>query len=236
MSIPLPKQCNKPILELLQSRNTSVSLEEIREHLRTTYNVSKKEEQTIVNGRKAFNQNLQSSLQILRRQGKVKNTSIGYWAFDSTTGDSSKNDDPDWTFESASELDARKKINAAITQRRGGTKFRNSLLEAYGNRCTVTGSTVIDVLEGAHIVPYRGDHTNHVRNGLLLRADIHTLFDKYMLAIDPDSLRVILAANLRNSEYEQLHNQKVRKPKSKASYPNKDALKFRLNKFKEQNR
>ena len=71
--------------------------------------------------------------------------------------------------------DARKRISRMIAQRRGQSAFRNNLFDAYGGRCAITGCEVPDVLEAAHIFPYRGEDTNKVVNGLLLRADVHTL-------------------------------------------------------------
>lgn len=59
-------------------------------------------------------------------------------------------------------------------------------MDAYERRCAVTGCTVEAVLEAAHISPYRGDHTNDVTNGLLLRADIHTMFDCGLIKVDGD--------------------------------------------------
>ena len=73
--------------------------------------------------------------------------------------------------------DARKRISRMIAQRRGQSAFRNNLFDVYGGRCAITGCEVPDVLEAAHIFPYRGEDTNKVVNGLLLRADVHTLFD-----------------------------------------------------------
>ena len=52
------------------------------------------------------------------------------------------------------------------------------------------------MLEAAHISPYRGEDDNHVENGLLLRSDIHTLFDLDLLGIDPERLRVVLHQDL----------------------------------------
>ncbi|MBE2321408.1 HNH endonuclease, partial [Solirubrobacter sp. CPCC 204708] len=74
----------------------------------------------------------------------------------------------------------------AVAQRRGQSTFRNQLLEAYDLRCAITGSNAVAVLEAAHICPYRGDHTNRVDNGLLLRADIHTLFDLGLIWVTPE--------------------------------------------------
>ncbi|WP_336979879.1 HNH endonuclease signature motif containing protein [Altererythrobacter fulvus] len=57
---------------------------------------------------------------------------------------------------------------------------------AYEGRCAISGCDVREVLEAAHIMPYLGEETNDVRNGLLLRADLHTLFDLGLLKIGPD--------------------------------------------------
>jgi hypothetical protein len=79
-----------------------------------------------------------------------------------------------------------------IKKRRGQQQFRDALLQMYKKRCLVTGCEVVAVLEAAHIDPYRGQDNNHPQNGLLLRADIHTLFDLDLLGIEPNSLGVEL--------------------------------------------
>lgn len=88
--------------------------------------------------------------------------------------------------------DTRDTIIRSIAARRGQGRFRNKLIRRYGPRCMITGCTLIDIVEAAHIWPYRGPEDNHVDNGLLLRADIHTLFDLDLLGIEPDSMRVSL--------------------------------------------
>ena len=50
-------------------------------------------------------------------------------------------------------------------------------MDAYGGRCAITGYDVEEALQAAHIVPYLGPQSNTVNNGLLLRADVHNLFD-----------------------------------------------------------
>jgi putative restriction endonuclease len=73
--------------------------------------------------------------------------------------------------------DARATGFGTVHVRRGQPRFRAALLSAQENHYAITGTAVPSVLEAAHIAPYRGAHTNHVPNGLLLRADVHTLFD-----------------------------------------------------------
>lgn len=80
-----------------------------------------------------------------------------------------------------SEEDARQRELRAVFLRRGQEKFRKDLINAYKSRCAVTGCNIVEILEAAHIIPYRGEHTNRCNNGLLLRADIHTLFDLGLL-------------------------------------------------------
>lgn len=81
-----------------------------------------------------------------------------------------------------------------VAERRGQEPFRKALLNAYDGRCAVTGCDAVDApLEAAHISPYRGPQSNHVTNGLLLRAHIHTLFDVDLVCVRPEDLRVVLA-------------------------------------------
>ena len=99
--------------------------------------------------------------------------------------------------------DAREKIYASIAVRRGQQKFRQMLMEAYEEKCAITECDVKETLEAAHIIPYKGEHTNKLGNGILLRADIHTLFDLGLLAIDTNTMSVILAPSLINTDYMQ---------------------------------
>ena len=90
------------------------------------------------------------------------------------------------------EDDRRLRVERQICERRGQVPFRNSLRKRYGDRCLVTDCRVLAVLEAAHISPYRGEEDNHCDNGLLLRADIHTLFDLNLLGIEPGTLQIEL--------------------------------------------
>lgn len=87
----------------------------------------------------------------------------------------------------------------AILERRGQPAFRKALLAAYRGRCAITGCDAVDALEAAHITPYATEHNSAVTNGLLLRADIHTLFDLHQISIDPQTLVVRVAPALQNS-------------------------------------
>ena len=120
--------------------------------------------------------------------------------------------------------DGREWVLATIVRRRGQASFRASLLAAYSSTCAVTGCKVEAILEAAHIIPYLGPTTNHVQNGLLLRADIHTLFDLQLLAINPESFTTQLAPELIESEYAMYRGKRIRLPAQLEYQPSRDAL------------
>jgi hypothetical protein len=97
--------------------------------------------------------------------------------------------------------DFRESVNRDILARRGQKKFRDALAKRYGWLCMISGATTKAVLEAAHIRPYRGPNDNHPSNGLLLRADLHTLFDVNLLGIEPESLRIRVAKRVMDLEY-----------------------------------
>lgn len=120
--------------------------------------------------------------------------------------------------------DARSKTLATVVRRRGQSAFRDALRNAYGDRCCLTDCNLVDVLEAAHIHPYRGDQTNVVSNGLLLRADIHTLFDLFLLRIDPTSLTVEISPKLIGTEYASLRGRRIATPIDPGEAPSPKAL------------
>ena len=127
-------------------------------------------------------------------------------------------------FNPQSVSEGRERVLSSVVRRRGQAAFRNSLLAAYEGACAITACQVEPILEAAHIIPYLGPTTNHIQNGLLLRADIHTLFDLQLLAIEPNSLTVAIAPSLLNSEYAPLTGCSLRLPSSEDSHPSRDAL------------
>jgi hypothetical protein len=129
-------------------------------------------------------------------------------------------------------VDARQKVLASVIRRKGQAKFRSALLKAYKGKCAVTGCTVEALLEAAHIVPYQGADTNVVSNGLLLRADIHTLFDLGLLWVDPHRLLVKLAEGLNGSEYAHLHDEPISTPNNVSDHPSAKALLSHFNALK----
>lgn len=100
----------------------------------------------------------------------------------------------------------RRVVRAQLAVVRTGQRdFRTLLWERYGGACCVTGCTIERLVEAAHIVPYRGNQTDGEDNGLLLRVDIHRLFDEHLVAIDPDRLIFVVSKSITDPTYQSLH-------------------------------
>jgi putative restriction endonuclease len=132
--------------------------------------------------------------------------------------------DAEGNFQPDSIVDARKRALASIAKRQGQPRFRRALLEAYAFRCPISSCDAVDVLEAAHIIGYAGPATNHVQNGLLLRADLHTLFDRGFLGIDPGKWRVVIHPSIRATVYETIHDTPFALPNNSTDWPNPGAL------------
>ena len=137
---------------------------------------------------------------------------------------------PSTEFDASNAADSRTQVIRGIAVRRGQPEFRRNLMRAYGRKCAVSGCSVPQVLEAAHIMPYMGSHTNHVQNGLLLRADLHTLFDLGLLHIAPETYTLVVSSLLEGSVYWEYHGQKINMPQRKADRPSTAALVSRLKK------
>jgi hypothetical protein len=127
-------------------------------------------------------------------------------------------------FDPKGQDDARARVLREVVQRRGQQKFRKSLIAAYGGRCAITGCPVTPLLEAAHITPYLGPDTNSISNGLLLRADLHTLWDLGLVAIDPETLRVWVSADVDDRTYRSLSGLQVSSPAHTVQKPSMAAL------------
>lgn len=134
-----------------------------------------------------------------------------------------------------SDYDARLRIYQEIVRRQGQSVFRDALLVAYQHRCAITACDVPSVLEAAHLHPYRGPATNVVTNGLLLRADIHTLLDLRMLAPDPGTRTIKISSRLAGTCYEEFDGRPLAEPVAMAQRPAEQVLQSVWQEFLEQN-
>jgi hypothetical protein len=120
--------------------------------------------------------------------------------------------------------EGRQAVVDTIIKRRGHPGFRQALLDAYEYRCAITNFTAVDALEAAYIVPFRGKSTHHASNGLLLRADVHTLFDLGKIAVDTRSMSVVIGDDLMETSYRILAGRPLRYPRDESQRPSTEAL------------
>lgn len=112
-----------------------------------------------------------------------------------------------------------------VRLRPGQALFRQNLVVAYQGRCCITGCKVAVALEAAHIDGYIAPASDNVCNGLLLRCDLHALFDALLLAIEPKSHVVHLAASARATPgYADFHGKKITLPQDPTHRPDSGAL------------
>lgn len=145
---------------------------------------------------------------------KVISWEDGFFTLESTTLEddgitASPTIDDSSTYSPTGIEDNRERTLKEIAKRRGQGAFRSGLLTAYEGRCAITGSAVKQVLEAAHITPYLGPETNHISNGLLLRSDLHTLWDRGLIYLC-ENLKLQLKPSLETSEYFDLAGKKIR--------------------------
>ena len=98
-------------------------------------------------------------------------------------------------------------------QRLGQGAFRVLVTDAYHRRCAISGEKTLPVLTAAHIKPYSQQGPHELQNGLLLRADLHLLFDRGLLTIT-DDYRVEVSQRIKETynngkEYYRFQGQKL---------------------------
>jgi putative restriction endonuclease len=115
-----------------------------------------------------------------------------------------------------------------IAPRLGQGSFRASVLDAYSRSCAVTEEHSLPALEAAHIRAFDREGPHEVRNGLLLRADLHRLFDKGYVTITGDG-RLEVSERLRKDysngrSYYPLHGAVLHLPRAAEERPAKEFL------------
>jgi len=126
----------------------------------------------------------------------------------------------------------------ALTKVRVGQgAFRALVTQAYEKKCAISGEKTLPVLEAAHIQPFSQAGPNSVGNGLLLRSDLHKLFDKHYITIDATDQVVLISPRIREEfsngkEYYRFHGEKPQVlPKLLADQPAKQYLQHHNERF-----
>jgi len=131
----------------------------------------------------------------------------------------------------AAEQGARFGKPQIVTPRLGQGSFRLLIADAYERRCTMTGERTFPALEAAHIHRYSrgGDHS--LSNGLLLRSDLHKLFDLGYLTIEPSTLKIRVSKKIREEfengrDYYRLDGRPLRQPENQLAFPAIEKLRY----------
>lgn len=126
--------------------------------------------------------------------------------------------------------DAVRRRPVQVLQRLGQGAFRILVTDAYQRRCAITHEKALPVLEAAHIRPVAAGGSHRLGNGLLLRSDVHTLFDRGYITVTPDHrVRVSrrLKADFDNGEhYYQLEGSSLWVPQSSEARPHEQHLEW----------
>lgn len=114
--------------------------------------------------------------------------------------------------------------------RLGQAAFRAILMGAYGKRCAITRESALPALEAAHIQPFGMSEAHDIRNGLVLRADVHGLFDAGYMTITPAytveaSLRLLTDFNGGNA-YLAMNGTRIHLPHDPRLHPDPELLRW----------
>lgn len=117
-----------------------------------------------------------------------------------------------------------------VAPRLGQGAFRVAVIEAYGRACAVTGDHSLPALDAAHIRSYAQKGPHEVRNGILLRADLHRLFDRGYLTVTPEQ-RLEVSRRLREDysngrSYYPFNGSPVRVPGAESERPDIEYLRW----------
>ncbi len=117
-----------------------------------------------------------------------------------------------------------------VVLRRYQSAFRRTLLSIRPIRCAITGTSELSVLEAAHIIPYaeRFADRDKPENGLLLRSDIHKLFDAHLISINPVTKEIEISDSIESSDYLSLQGRTIQDEVSQKS------LTFHFENFRKQ--
>ena len=118
-----------------------------------------------------------------------------------------------------------------VLPRLGQGLFRILVTDAYSRRCAITGERTLPVLEAAHIKPYSLVKRHELSNGILMRSDLHKLFDEGYLTVDPKDRSVVVSKRIKEEfengkDYYKLEGQVLRQPNELWAKPSQDNLEF----------
>lgn len=119
-----------------------------------------------------------------------------------------------------------------VVPRLGQSGFRAQVQETYKRRCAITGHKILPTLQAAHILPIANGGQHRIDNGLLLRSDVHTMFDRGYLGVDSE-FRLMVSPRIRSDfgngeEFYAKEGTQIAVPEGPAQKPSADYLNWHL--------
>jgi putative restriction endonuclease len=116
-----------------------------------------------------------------------------------------------------------------VAPRLGQGTFRIDVTEAYRSRCAMTQERTLPALEAAHIHRYSAGGIHQVSNGLLLRSDLHRLFDRGYITVHSKDLKILVSRRIKQEfenghEYYELHGNDLTLPTDVHAMPSAEYL------------
>lgn len=117
-----------------------------------------------------------------------------------------------------------------VRPRLGQGAFRILVTDTYRRRCAISGERTLPALDAAHIRPFADGGPHKISNGVLMRRDIHSLFDLGYVTISPD-LKFEVSKKIREEyengrHYYSLHGADIQLPDDTRQWPDRSALKW----------
>lgn len=141
---------------------------------------------------------------------------------------------PTWFLDDSDPLlwrDKRLTRLSAGVVRESQNRFRQLLLDAYADTCAITKYDARAALDGAHILPFMGRSSDTARNGLLLRSDVHRLFDGFLLTVNPDDMTCTVSTKLEKTRYSELDGVPLALPRDERFWPSVRHLELHRERF-----
>jgi putative restriction endonuclease len=118
-----------------------------------------------------------------------------------------------------------------LLPRLGQGLFRILVTDAYSRRCAISGERTLPVLDAVHIKPYSVVQRHELSNGLLMRSDLHKLFDGGYLTVDPKDRCVLVSKRIKEEfengrDYYRFHGQALREPSEGWAKPSLENLEY----------
>lgn len=120
-----------------------------------------------------------------------------------------------------------------VRPRLGQGAFRLAVTDAYRRECAISNGRVLPALDAAHIRPYGDGGEHEIQNGILLRKDIHSVFDAGYVTFD-DNLKLVVSDRVRTdfnngNEYRRLHGYQLSIPSVEMHRPSPEHIRWHQN-------